>query len=72
MTNVNIETVDLLDGESESENETQTPLEEEQLATSIETQDTFGKELTAINNLYLHSNWKSVPRTTITPPPDRL
>ncbi|MEX1192764.1 MAG: hypothetical protein WEA99_12390 [Brumimicrobium sp.] len=71
LTEVNIEHVDLLDSESETENEIPVPLEEEQHSISIEIQDTFGSEITeTINNLYLHSDWKSVPRTTITPPPD--
>jgi hypothetical protein len=72
LTDVNVETVDLLDGETESENETPAPLEEEQHATAFEIEHLIGEELIkSRNDLYLHSNWKSVPCTTITPPPDR-
>jgi len=70
-TDVNVEAVDLMDGETESENETPAPLEEEQHATSFEIEHVFGGEAKkAASDLYLHSNWKSVPCTTITPPPD--
>lgn len=69
---VNIEAVDLLDGETESENEVPTPLEEEeQHATALETEQVVDKETKkSATELYLQSNWKSVPCTTITPPPD--
>lgn len=73
LSDVNVETVDLLDGETESENETPVSLEEEQHATAFEIGHVFGGETKeAANDLYLHSNWKSVPCTTITPPPDLL
>lgn len=73
LSDVKVEAVDLLDGETESENETPAPLEEEQHATAFEIEHLFGEELIkSRNDLYLHSNWKSVPCTTITPPPDRI
>tara|TARA_R100000951_G_C2574458_1_gene159882 strand:- start:140 stop:460 length:321 start_codon:yes stop_codon:yes gene_type:complete len=68
---LNVEAVDLMDGETESENETPAPLEEEQHATTFEIDRVLdGEAKKAANDLYLHSNWKSVPCTTITPPPD--
>lgn len=71
LTEINVEAVDLMDGESESENETPVPLEEEQHATAFEIEHVLGGETkSTANDLYLHSNWKSVPCTTITPPPD--
>lgn len=73
LTEINVESVDLMDGETESENESPVPLEEEQHAAAIEIECLSGAENDrTVNNLYLHSNWKSVPCTTITPPPDRI
>lgn len=73
LTNVNVEAVDLIDGESESENETPMPLEEESHATAFKIEHVFGGETReAANDIYLHSDWKSVPCTTITPPPDQI
>ena len=70
---INVEAVDLMDGETESENETPTPLEEEQHAIAFELKQAFSEETQkSANDLYLHSNWKSVPCTTITPPPDLI
>lgn len=68
---INVEAVDLMDGESESENETPAPLEEEQHATAFEIEHVLdGETKNTANDLYLQSNWKSVTFTTITPPPD--
>ena len=67
---VKIEKVDLLDGETDTVNETPAPLEE-QHATAFEMQHLLGEEFVNLkNDAYLHSIWKSVPCTTTTPPPD--
>lgn len=69
-TEMSAEAVDLMDGETETEHETPAPLEEEQHATTFEFKQAFVDEIQkSTNDLYLHSNWKSVPCTTITPPP---